>query len=114
MLMVGTIFTHASRSLLCSIVLIGLILSLVAIGWPVAAQSTTSGDDARIKERIEKVGPERPVAPEKDIETQVTPAEPAPSSQQSFSFVLSAVVIDGVTVFSPGDLGSAYVDFLAR
>lgn len=114
MAMVMIEFAAARRGFVPIAFLVALLLPAISAGRPAFAQATTSGDDARIEERIKKVGPERPIAPEKDIKTPPVPAEAAPATPQSFSFVLSAVIIDGVTVFSAAQLASAYGDFLAK
>jgi len=70
-------------------------------------------DPADIRRRIEeRESPVRPQVPEVDIVPQAVPALPAEDGLPSF--VLSAVLIEGATVFDPVAFGPLYEDYLAR
>jgi len=75
--------------------------------------ATESADPAEIRRRIEDAElPARPVTPDVEFAPRVAPA---PSiGEEPPAFVLSAVVIEGATVFDPVEFGPLYEDFLAR
>ena len=63
-----------------------------------------------IERRIEERGLRRPPA---EPEVEVAP-EPAGAPGEALSFVLSAVVPEGASVFGPGDFAPLYEEYLAR
>ncbi len=72
-----------------------------------------SADPAEIRRRFEERAlPEEPEDPDLDV---IPGPEPAPPEEDALlSFVLSAVSIDGATVFDPVEFGPAYTDYLTR
>lgn len=86
---------------------------LVCASVAFAQDSLDSADPAQIRRRIEE---SRPAPAKPAPEPTAIPQAPAPTepSGAESGFVLSAVVIEGATVFEPGDLAPLYQDFLAR
>lgn len=81
---------------------------------PVAAQQSQveTADPAEIRRRIEERSlPERSRDPGVEIAPRTVPEA---VEDGDGSFVLSAVMIDGATVFTMEDLGTLYEDYLAR
>ncbi len=73
---------------------------------------TETADPAEIRRRIEERSiPERTQDP--DLEVQPEGA-PSPIDDGSGTFTLSAVVVDGATVFELAEFGPLYEEFLAR
>ena len=84
---------------------LGLGLSLGA-----NARAQDAADPGEIERRIEQLRP----APQPAAPPAITrPARP-PAPEAEVSFVLTAVTIQGATVFDPAELGALYADFLAR
>lgn len=90
---------------------IALALMVSCLAWPAVAQQAARPDvnPGQVQRRI----PE-PVEPERPPPTLTLPAAPQAAPQGTVRFVLTAVVIDGATVFDPAALAPAYEDFLAR
>lgn len=92
----------------------GLAVFFVVSAADVAAQ-TSSTDPARIEERIERNRDLTPQQPAPVLENRVAPdTSDTPDAPQDLSFVLSAVVIDGVTVFTPAQLVALYQPYLGK
>ncbi|PIW28792.1 MAG: hypothetical protein COW30_06625 [Rhodospirillales bacterium CG15_BIG_FIL_POST_REV_8_21_14_020_66_15] len=89
-----------------------LIATLSVVDRASAQATTTASDPTQIERRIDARKPRRPEAlqPNLDIlpDSQVTP------TGDKFSFVLSAVIIEGATAFAPADLAPLYGKYLAR
>ncbi len=81
-------------------------------GYGVAQSATTASDPTQIEQRIDDQQPRRPQTLQPHLEvlppSQITPI------RDTFSFVLSAVVIDGATVFTRASLAPLYGKYLAR
>lgn len=95
-----------------SVVFAAVLAVVVALCDQAQAQSTTSSSNpAQIERRIQQTKPTPPPKAEPTFEVAPTaPAKPA----EAFSFVLSAVNVEGVTAFAPEDLAPAYEKFMAR
>ena len=81
-------------------------------GHGFAQSATTASDPTQIEQRIDDQQPRRPQAlqPHLDVlpPSQITPIG------DTFSFVLSAVIIDGATAFTRASLAPLYGKYLAR
>lgn len=93
-----------------------VLAAVLAMGLtaPSYAQNAST-DSTQIEQRIEETTPRETVpkdapTPNVDQPDAATPEELV----DAFSFVLSAVVIAGATVFTPEDLAQHYEDFLAK
>lgn len=77
-----------------------------------AQAATTASDSSQIEQRIDDQQPRRPQAlqPHLDVlpPSQITPI------RDTFSFVLSAVIIEGATAFTRASLAPLYGKYLAR
>ena len=97
----------------CCLTVVGMLFCVVDVA---AASAQTPGDTAdpgQIRRRIEETRP-KPVEPQPRPVVVPEEAAPAAGAIAKPSFVLSAVVFEGNTVFAPGDLALLYEDFLAR
>lgn len=91
----------------------GLFLCVVGVSPSSAQASDDTADPGQIRRRIEETRP-KPVEPQPRPVVVPEEAAPAAGAIAKPSFVLSAVVFEGNTVFTPGDLAVLYEDFLAR
>lgn len=99
------------RRLLCRLaILTSLALAISGPSGAVAQQATRPEvNPGQVQRRIpEPVAPERPPTP------LTLPPTPPVAPRAAIKFVLTAVVIDGATVFDPAALAPLYEDFLAR
>lgn len=92
-----------------------LLCAVAALTTTAAAQETASGraDPGEIQRRLQQIEPQPPRAASPPIAPIEGAEEPA-LAVPPLSFVLTAVVVEGATVFEPGDFSDAYTGFLAR
>lgn len=97
----------------CFLSVAGVFLCAVDVAAASAQAPNNNADPGQIRRRIEETRP-------KPVEKQPAPVEileepaPAAGAKAEPSFVLTAVVIQGNTVFAPGELARLYEDFLVR
>ena len=89
-----------------------ITLALIGLLYAGAALAQGSADPGEIQRRIEQLRP----TPAPEAQPEVPTLVPAPRVEPGaeFSFVLTAVTIQGVTVFEAAELGPSYSDLLAR
>jgi hemolysin activation/secretion protein len=91
----------------------GAVVAFFLAACPAAAQSTTTASDpTQIEQRVDDKQPRRPAVLEPHLD--ILPKSQVTSTADKFSFVLSAVIIDGATAFSRADLAPLYGKYLAR
>ncbi len=97
----------------CLVAAAGMIICIFDPSVALAQEPNDSADPGQIRRRIEETRP-TPVKPQP--QPVIVPETPVPevSAEEEPSFVLTAVVIDGNTVFPAGDLTHLYEDFLVR
>lgn len=97
----------------CLAAVVMVLLCAADASIALAQEPNNSADPGQIRRRIEETRP-KPVEPQP--RPVVVPEAPAPEvrAEEEPAFVLSAVVIEGNTVFAPGDLALLYEDFLVR
>ncbi len=90
-----------------------LLLCATDVSTALAQASNNDADPGQVRRRIEETRP-KPVDPQP--RPVVVPDAPIPETraEEEPAFILSGVVIDGNTVFAPGDLALLYEDFLVR
>lgn len=78
------------------------------------AQSTGTQPATHIEERVKQRKPVRPTDDAPNIPLVSSPADhTAPQTEQTFGFILNAVVIEGGSIFSPEQLADVYRKHLA-
>lgn len=87
-----------------------LTLTVLGLFFGPAAMARDSADPGEIDRRIQQLRP-RP-APKPQPAVQAPTVEPRVEAE--IAFVLTAVTIEGASVFEAGDLASLYAEFLAR
>lgn len=97
----------------CFLTAAGLYLCVVDVSAAFAQAPNDDADPGQIRRRIEETRP-KPVEPQPRPVLVPEEAAPAAGAIERPSFVLSAVVFEGNTIFAAGDLGFLYEDFLAR
>ena len=89
------------------------LLWLVSAAVALAQAPSDSGDPGQIRRRVDETRPQ-PIKPPPGPTAIPAPAAPGEAIEGEPAFVLSAVAIEGSTVFEPGEFGPLYQDFLAR
>lgn len=76
-----------------------------------AQAATTASDPTQIEQRIDDQQPRRPQVLQPNLDV-LPPSQVTPTGDK-FSLVLSAVIIEGATAFTPADLAPLYRKYLA-
>jgi hemolysin activation/secretion protein len=89
-----------------------LVLAASLSGASAHAQTATSASTtSQIEQRIDSQQPKRPKTLQPNVD--VLPKEQITPIKDKFSFVLTAVIIDGATAFTPAELAPLYRKYLA-